>query len=149
MVRPPTAQPFSRRRFLKSAAVSACALFGGCLHSGDSPTGTLEAVWGRRGSAPGFLNKPRAIAIDKGDLLYIVDMTPRISVFTADGEYLRGWQTPLSAQGRPSGLAFDNTGNLLVADTHYHRVLVYTPQGQLLEGQTIGGTLGTGNGEFQ
>jgi len=109
----------------------------------------LEAVWGRRGSAPGYLNKPRAIAIGRDDLLYIVDMTPRISVFTADGEYLRGWQTPVSAQGRPSGLAFDNSGNLLAADTHYHRVLVYTPQGKLLEGQTIGGTLGTGNGEFQ
>jgi DNA-binding beta-propeller fold protein YncE len=134
---------------MQSAAVASCALLTGCLSSADSPTGTLEAVWGRRGSMPGRFNKPRAIAIDKEDLLYVVDMTPRISVFTGDGKYVRGWQTPTSVQGRPSGLAFDNAGNLLVSDTHYHRVLVYTPQGQLLEEQTIGGTCGTGNGEFQ
>jgi DNA-binding beta-propeller fold protein YncE len=140
----------SRRGLLQSAAASACALAaGGCLGRADSPTGVLEAVWGRRGSSPGKLNKPRAIAIGRDDLLYIVDMTPRISVFTADGEYLRGWQTPTSALGRPSGLSFDNSGNLLVSDTHYHRVLVYTPRGELLEDQTIGGTAGTGEGEFQ
>lgn len=150
MVRRPTDRVISRRGLLKSAAVGACALAaGGCLSSSDSPNGTLEAMWGRRGSAPGMLNKPRAIAIDQDDLLYIVDMTPRISVFTGDGQYLRGWQTPTSAQGRPSGLAFDNAGNLLVSDTHYHRVLVYTREGKMLEAQTIGGTLGTGNGEFQ
>ena len=37
------------------------------------------------------------------------------------------WQTPDFEHGRPSGLAFDNAGNLLVCDTHYFRVLVYTP----------------------
>ncbi len=149
MLRPPAQPRCSRRSLLKSAAVGVCAIVTGCLDSGERSTGTLEAVWGRRGSLPGKLNKPRAIAIGRDDLLYIVDMTPRISVFTAGGDYLRGWQTPISAQGRPSGLSFDNAGNLLVSDTHYHRVLVYTPQGEMLQDQTIGGRLGTGEGEFQ
>ena len=76
-------------------------------------------------------------------------MTPQIQVFTADGQFLRGWQTPDFQHGRPSGLAFDNTGNLLVCDTHYFRILVYTPQGQMLEDQTIGGTCGNKDGELQ
>jgi hypothetical protein len=140
----------SRRRFLAAAALAgAGALLSGCTGNSDPSTGQLEAVWGRRGLAPGRLNKPRAIAIDKEDLLYIVDFTPRIQVFTADGKLVRGWQPPDSTNGRPSGLAFDNAGNLLVADTHYYRMLVYTPLGKLLDQQTIGGTCGYGNGEFQ
>ena len=97
---------------------------------------------------PGRLNKPRAVTIDKQDRLYIVDVTPRIQVFTPDGEFLHGWQTPEFKNGKPSGLAFDNEGNLLVADTHYFRILTYTPGGKLLADRTIGGECGPGPGQF-
>ncbi len=119
----------------------------GCIDTGPS-TGTLEKVWGRRGLASGRLQKPRAMAIDEKDQLYIVDMTGRIQVFSRDGELLRQWRTPEIKNGKPSGLSFNREGNLLVADTHYFRMLVYTPNGKLLEGQTIGGTCGHGPGEF-
>ena len=101
-----------------------------------------------RGTTPGKLQKPRAITIDKHDHLYIVDITPQIQVFTPDGEYLRGWQTPKFANGKPSGLSFSRDGNLLVSDTHYARVLCYTPEGKLLENRTIGGKAGEKPGEF-
>jgi sugar lactone lactonase YvrE len=35
-----------------------------------------------------------------------------------------------------------------VADTHYYRILTYTPQGEMLTHATLGGTLGQGPGEF-
>ena len=117
----------------------------GCLDEGAS-LGRLEAVWGRRGISDGRLQKPRAMAIDADDNLYIVDMTARIQVFTREGEFLRGWQTPQWANGKPSGLSFDRNGNLLVADTHYYQMLVYSPAGELL--RKIGGTPGNGPGEF-
>ncbi len=107
-----------------------------------------ELIWGRRGISEGRLQKPRAMAIDAQDRIYIVDMTARIQVFDADGTFLRGWQTPLSEQGRPTGLSIDREGNLLVADTHYYRMLVYTPMGELLTDRTLGGTLGQAPGEF-
>jgi DNA-binding beta-propeller fold protein YncE len=88
------------------------------------------------------------MAIDKEDQLYIVDMTARIQVFDRDGTFLRGWQTPLSKNGRPTGLSIDQEGNLLVADTHYFRMLVYTPEGRLLPERTIGGTPGHGPRQF-
>lgn len=97
---------------------------------------------------PGKFFKPRAVTIDRHDHLYIVDITPRIQVFTPDGQYLRGWQTPAFANGKPSGLSFGNDGNLLVSDTHYFRVLTYTPEGKLLANRTIGGQCGRGPGEF-
>ncbi len=139
----------SRRRILKATAAGACAVVTGCIRPTSPQTGRLEKVWGLAGSTPGRLFRPRAVTIDKDDLLYIVDMTPQIQVFTGDGVFVRGWQTPQFDRGRPSGLSFDNDGNLLVCDTHYFRVLVYTPQGELLENQTIGGTCGNGDGEFQ
>jgi sugar lactone lactonase YvrE len=110
--------------------------------------GHVEVVWGRKGISPGRLQRPRAMAIDAQDQLYLVDMTARIQVFDRDGNYLRGWQTPASANGRPTGLTIDQDGNLLVADTHYYRVLCYTPDGQLLEDRTLGGTPGNAPGEF-
>ena len=35
-----------------------------------------------------------------------------------------------------------------MADTHYYRVLTYTPEGKLLDERTVGGTMGPGPGEF-
>jgi DNA-binding beta-propeller fold protein YncE len=125
----------------------------GCDENGSAPAPGggvqgLEAVWGQQGQLPGQLQKPRCIAIDKNDDLYIVDITARVQVFDRQGKYLRGWQTPASANGRPTGIWVARDGKVLVADTHYYRMLVYTPEGKLLEEKTIGGTHGNGPGEF-
>ena len=77
------------------------------------------------------------MAIDRDDHLYIVDMTARIQVFTTDGRFLRGWQTPDHQFGKPTGLSIARDGNVWVADTHYYRVLIYSPEGKLL--RTFGG----------
>ncbi|MGA2031589.1 MAG: NHL repeat-containing protein [Thermoguttaceae bacterium] len=120
-------------------------LLAGCDEDRAS-VGRLRAVWGRRGISDGRLQKPRAIAIDRQDQLYIVDMTARIQVFTTEGRFLRQWQTPEHQFGRPTGLAIGNDGNLLVADTHYYRVLIYSPAGKLL--RTLGGVKGQKPGQF-
>jgi len=122
-------------------AAAAC----GC-HGEGAGIGTLEAVWGRRGVSDGRLQKPRAVAIDDQDCIYIVDMTARIQVFNTDGRFLRGWRTPRCEKGKPTGLAIGRSGNVLVADTHYYRLLVYSPEGKLL--QTIGGVAGQEPGQF-
>lgn len=139
----------SRRSALAGlAAAVAGAALPGCSPP-DGPTGSFDAVWGRRGTLPGRLNKPRGVTIDKEDHLYIVDFTPRIHVFTPDGEFLRGWRTPDYANGRPQGLSFDRDGHLLVSDTHYCRVLAFTPGGELIPEKQIGGKYGSGPEEFE
>lgn len=92
----------------------------------------LDVIWGRRGLSDGRFQKPRAMAI-KDDEIYVVDMTARIQVFTPDGKYLRSWTTPDHKFGRPTGLTVDDQDQVLVADTHYYRVLVYTREGKLLK----------------
>jgi streptogramin lyase len=117
----------------------------GC-NPGGTGVGHPDAVWGRRGISAGRLQKPRAMAIDDQDQIYIVDMTARIQVFDLEGNYLRGWQTPAHDAGRPTGLSIGSRGEVLVADTHYHRLLVYTREGRLL--RTLGGQFGSRPGEF-
>lgn len=105
-------------------------------------------IWGRMGFSEGRFQKARAITISPIDELYIVDKMGRIQVFDVDGNYKRSWSTPLIEQGKPVGLCWSNDDHLIVADTHYFRVLFYTPEGQLVESRTIGGELGDGPGQF-
>ena len=121
------------------------AATAGCW-TDPSGVGQLDVIWGRRGISDGRLQKPRALAIDENDEIYVVDMTARIQVFTTEGEFLRGWRTPEHKAGKPTGLSIDRHGRLLVADTHYYRLLIYSAQGELV--QTIGGTNGQKPGEF-
>jgi DNA-binding beta-propeller fold protein YncE len=115
----------------------------GCSGSGSAP----ELAWGRRGVQGGDLVKPRAIAIGPDDRLYIVDWTARFQVFDRNGKYLDiTWTTPDYRNGRPSGLSVDSVGNVVVSDSHYHCVRVYSPEGKLLK--TIGGTAGTEPGQL-
>jgi DNA-binding beta-propeller fold protein YncE len=118
-------------------------LLAGC----GQGAGDAEFVWGRRGVLGGELIKPRAAAIDKNDRIYIVDWTARIQVFDADGRYLqRLWTTPDYRNGRPSGLSINKDGNLLVSDSHYHCLRIYSREGTLL--RTLGGEAGSGPGQF-
>ena len=110
--------------------------------------GLLNKTWGSQGGEPGLFQKPRAMTIDDLDRLYIVDKAARIQVFDREGKFSHGWKTPKRQFGKPTGLSFDNEGNLMVADTHYYRILFYTPQGKLLTEKTIGGNEGQGPGEF-
>src|SRR2546430_1723402 len=115
----------------------------GCGGSSATP----ELVWGKRGVQDGELVKPRAIAIGPGDRLYIVDWTARIQAFDRNGTYLDvTWNTPDYRNGRPSGLSVDADGNVVVSDSHYHCVRLYSKDGELLK--TIGGVAGSEPGQL-
>jgi sugar lactone lactonase YvrE len=134
-------------RYWSVLAIGIAALpFAGCIQGGS--TSAPELVWGEQGIEPGQVEKPRAIAISADDEIYLVDMTARIQVYDLDGHYKRGWRTPESKNGRPTGLTMAESGRLFVPDTHYYRVLVYEPDGTPVEGATLGGTRGSAPGEF-
>lgn len=113
-----------------------------CEGSSDVP----ELVWGRRGTQGGDLVRPRAVAVDAQDRLYVVDFTARIQVYDRDGHYLTGWTTPDYRKGRPSGLSIDRHGNLIVSDSHYNCFRIYSSEGIQL--RRLGGRAGTGPGEL-
>jgi ABC-type Fe3+ transport system permease subunit len=105
-----------------------------------------EAIWLSIGRAPGEVVYPRALAYDaKNDWLYVVDRNARIQRLDRNGKSLSAWATPDNTSGKPTGLTVGPDGNLWVPDTHYSRLLVYAPSGELLK--TIGKP-GTAPGEL-
>lgn len=142
---------FPRRQFLQTSFASAAAglllPLNGCIN-GSPGVSQADIVYGRNGYGKGEFQKPRAIAIDANDDIYIVDMTGRIQVFNPDGQYQRHWNTPAVANGRPTGLSIGRDGNIWVADTHYFQALVYSPVGEMLTDRCIVGQAGIEAGSF-
>src|SRR5262249_45672425 len=109
-------------------AALALATLAGCS---AGPAALPERLWGRKGVQHGDLVRPRAIAIDRDDRLFIVDFTARVQVYDRDGRYLGPtWTTPDYRARRPSGLGTHREGRLIVADSHYHCFRIYSPQGK-------------------
>ena len=97
-------------------------------------------VIGTRGTAPGQLNKPRSVAVDLNDNLFVVDMTGRVQKFSPAGAFLSSWQMPQTDKGKPKGMCRDAQGNIVVLEPHYSRVNHFTPGGQLVTQWGVHGT---------
>lgn len=106
----------------------------------------FAAVFGRPGNIDGRFDYPRAIALDAArDRLFVVDKSARVQRFSLDGEFELSWRMPRFDDGKPTGITIDSEGRVIVADTHEHRVAVFSPEGELLE--THGG-MGEEPGRF-
>lgn len=142
----------SRRRWLQRSllggVVGLVAAQSGCWRSDSGAAVLPDKIYGKFGYGPGQFQKPRAIAIDQANEIYIVDMTGRIQVFDADGNFLRVWRTPEITNGRPTGLSVDVNGMLWVADTHYYQALAYSRVGVLDREKSIFGEAGIEPGKF-
>lgn len=116
----------------------------GCRRRPATANGVI-AVFGRLGLASGSFSYPRAVDTDANGAVFVVDKSGRVQRFSADGTFERVWRMPDTANGKPVGLTVGPDGRLFVADTHYHRVMVFDRDGHL---QASFGSEGTGPGEF-
>ncbi len=90
-------------------------------------------AFGRTGRGQGEFIYPRAIDITGDGSLFIVDKTGRIQRLSPEGNFLGVIKMPLIEAGKPTGLGIAPNGNVYVADTHYHRVAVFSPDGKLID----------------
>ncbi len=113
----------------------ACATaLAGC--DGESkPPGEAKilAAFGQSGRGQGQFIYPRAIDIDGDGSLFVVDKTGRIQKFDSKGDFLDTIEMPLVETGKPTGLTIAPNGNLYVADTHYFRVVIFSPEGEFID----------------
>lgn len=89
-------------------------------------------TWGRQDARDGDFIKPRAIGVNDGEV-YVIDTTGRVQVFTPEGRFLRKWSMPASENGTPTSVTFPSDGAVVIPDTHYSRIIRYTPKGEELE----------------
>jgi sugar lactone lactonase YvrE len=97
----------------------------------DSKLFSGVQIIGSRGGGLGQFNKPRSVAVDAQDYLYVVDMTGRVQKFSPEGAFLSYWQMPETDKGKPKGMCRDRAGNIVVLEPHYSRVNHYRPDGSL------------------
>ncbi len=102
-------------------------------------------IIGTRGVGVGQLNKPRSVAVDGQDNLFVIDMTGRVQKFSPTGAFLLSWQMPQTDLGKPKGMGRDRNGNIILVEPHYQRVNHFSPQGKLV---AQWGQRGTNVGQF-
>jgi len=107
----------------------------------------IKSIFGSTGRTDGEFIYARAIAADQNrKRLYILDRTGRLQLFDKDGNHLTTWWMPKFDFGYATGITVHpEAGNIYVADTHNHRILVFSPKGKIL--QTFG-EYGTDPGQF-
>ena len=120
-------------------ASAAMFTLAGCAPNTPSDQAPLRSqlfkrvqIIGSRGVGVGQLNKPRSVAVDTQDNLYVVDMTGRVQKFSSNGVFLLSWQMPQTSLGKPKGMGRDRDGNIVVLEPHYQRVNVFSPEGKLV-----------------
>ena len=107
---------------------------------------SFDFIIGSRGHSSGKFNRPRGICWDeKNGLIYVVDWDGRIQKFTLDGQFRGYWIMPEVKKGKPEDLCLTKDGNILVTDTHYSRIVQFTPDGEVID---MFGSYGKGDGEF-
>ncbi len=120
--------PISRRGFLTSTIIlglSAC--------SGAPSSLQARGSWGSEGLRNGDFMRPRAIDVCN-DEVYVIDTTSRVQVFSKEGEFKRLWTVPEETRGTPTAIIHSSDNQqLIIPDTHDSRIMIYSPQGELLD----------------
>jgi DNA-binding beta-propeller fold protein YncE len=112
----------------------------------SEPTEKFDLVVGSRGNTAGKFTRPRGIDYSPVDgFFYCVDWSGRIQKFSGVGRFRAVWIVPDIETGKPEEVYVAPDGNILVADTHYSRILEYTPEGDLVGSF---GEYGVGPGQF-
>ncbi len=100
-----------------------------------SPEGKWLRQWGGHGYEPGEFLKPRALAIDENDRLFVADScNHRIQVFDTQGNLLDSWGSRGDKPGEmsyPYDLAIGPDHCLYVCEYGNHRVQKFTPRRQV------------------
>jgi len=123
-----------------------CLHIAGCRRSSVGPTIPVAEVHLWSVPPEGLLQPAaRSLTIGNHGEVIALDTAGRVLVYAPDGFIARQWHMPDSRNGNPEGVCVLRDGRIVVGDTHYHRVVVFDPDGQTFK---TFGKEGQGPGEF-
>jgi len=102
---------------------------GNCRVQGLTRAGQATVSFGQKGDAPGDFALPKALALDSGGHLYVVDARfENVQVFDREGRLLLFLGEEGTGPGEfwlPGGVFVDNSDRIWVCDTYNGRVQVF------------------------
>lgn len=117
----------------------------GCEREASAPD-KFSLVIGSKGHSSGKFNRPRGICWHRAmESIYVLDWDGTVQRFTLDGRWKASWLMPEVEKGKPEDICVAPNGNLLIADTHYSRIVEFDPVGNLIG---TFGSYGKGPGQF-
>ena len=75
------------------------------------------------------------MAVNERNEIAVTDCNSRVQIFRSDGTYLRSFGSKGDQEGEfdyPTGIAYLNNGNIVVADRRNKRLQIFTEQGMYL-----------------
>ncbi|MBA4031331.1 MAG: hypothetical protein C0478_10655 [Planctomyces sp.] len=117
----------------------------GCEGSSEPTISIVEETsWMLPADGP-LVPAPRGLCVSPAGELLVLDTAGRVLVYSPKHELLRSWHMPEYSVGKAEGICVLKDGRIAVADTHYHRVVIFQPDGTVSH---IFGTEGTGPAQF-
>ncbi len=108
-----------------------CLHFTGCRQSSTGPTIPVAEIHSWPVPPEGLLQPAaRSLTIGNHGEVIALDTDGRVLVYAPDGSIARQWKMPETKNGNPEGVCVLRDGRIVVGDTHYHRVVVFDPDGQ-------------------
>ena len=91
-------------------------------------SGQFQRAIGSPGDSPGYLSRPKGVAVDRYGHLYVVDaLFDNVQIFDEQGRLLLNWGDTGSGPGQfwlPNGIVAGNN-EIYVADSYNHRIQVF------------------------
>ena len=139
--------PQLNRHILLSLTLNLALASSGCNDPGSTtPQLTVSKVSNWAMPAAGAkIPAPRGLAFDSNGDLFVLDDSGRVLVFGVDGQQKQQWPMPENEVGNPEGICLFQDGRIGIADTHYHRVVFFDREGNVL---SMHGELGEQPGQF-
>ena len=123
-------------------------IFGGLSGCADVDPDALPisqfSAWELPADGP-RIPAPRSLYADAQDNVYMLDDAGRVLIYSSTGEVRNVWHMPAHENGRPEGVVKLIDGRIAVADTHYHRVVMFDADGNV---ESMFGEKGRGDGQF-
>lgn len=125
----PTRFQSGQRVILKLLLLLLCLGVVGCYGSSEPVISvTRESNWLMPPDGP-RVPAPRGMTVTADDQYLVLDNVGRVLVYNESGEVVRQWWMPEYSIGKAEGICKLKDGRIAVADTHYHRIVLFDSEG--------------------